>query len=111
MTATASIVVSERKNALLVPSAALRFTPVSAAATSRGSGGLLGRLMPRRPHGNASSTAGGSGKTRQVWILRDGQPVAVPVTIGASDGKLSEVLSGDLKVGMMVITESQDGSP
>ena len=111
MTATASIVVSERKNALLVPSAALRFTPVSAATTSRGSGGLLGRLMPRRPHGNASSTAGGSGKTRQVWILRDGQPVAVPVTIGASDGKLTEVISGNLKVGMMMITESQDGSP
>lgn len=50
MTATAAIVVSEHKQVLLVPSAALRFTPASANAAPS-SGGLVSKLMPRPPHG------------------------------------------------------------
>ncbi|NWG75772.1 MAG: efflux RND transporter periplasmic adaptor subunit, partial [Rubrivivax sp.] len=37
--------------------------------------------------------------------LRDGQPVAVPVTPGASDGRLTEVTSADLQPGMAVIVD------
>ena len=32
---------------------------------------------------------------RQVWVLQDGKPVAVPVTPGATDGGCTEVASGD----------------
>ena len=110
MTATATIVVSERKQVLLVPSAALRFTPASVNAAPS-SGGLVSKLMPRPPHGASRAAAGGNGKVRQVWVLRDGQPVAVPVTVGASNGQLSEVAGATLQPGMRVITESLGGAP
>ena len=49
MTATADIVTMSRKNVLLVPNAALRFTPASDATPSASeSGGITGALMPRR---------------------------------------------------------------
>jgi len=105
MTATAAIVVSEHKQVLLVPSAALRFTPASTTVKSS-SGGLVSQLIPRAPHGASRPAASGNGKARQVWVLRDGQPVAVPVTLGASNGQLSEVASDALQPGMPVITES-----
>ncbi len=110
MTATAAIVVSEHKQVLLVPSAALRFTPASANAAPS-SGGLVSKLMPRPPHGASRPAAGGNGKARQVWVLRDGRAVAVPVTFGASNGQLSEVASDALQPGMRVITESLGGAP
>lgn len=110
MTATATIVVSERRQVLLVPSAALRFTPASVNAAPS-SGGLVSKLMPRPPHGASRAAAGGNGKVRQVWVLRDGQPVAVPVTVGASNGQLSEVAGDTLQPGMRVITESLGGAP
>lgn len=109
MTATASIIVDEEKDMLLVPSAALRFTPVSRETTPRSSGGLVGRLLPRPPHGASSRNSRGSGSARRVWVLREGRPAAVPVTIGASDGAQTVVTSGDLKEGMTVITESLAG--
>jgi HlyD family secretion protein len=108
MTATASIVVSEHRQVLLVPSAALRFAPAS-TATGQASGGLVGRLVPRSPHG-AGRSAAGSDKTRQVWVLRNGQPVAVPVGTGASNGQYTEVTGGVLAPGMPVITESLGGA-
>jgi len=64
------------------------------------------QLIPRAPHGASRPAASGNGKARQVWVLRDGQPVAVPVTLGASNGQLSEVASDALQPGMPVITES-----
>lgn len=112
MTATASIVVSERRNVLLVPSAALRFTPsTTTAKAAPASGSLVNRLMPRPPRGAKAKPAAAAGATRQVWILRDGQPVAVPVSIGASDGKHSEVTAGELKAGMRVITGRSGTAP
>jgi HlyD family secretion protein len=112
MTATASIVVSERSNVLLVPSAALRFTPATTTSKAApASGSLVSRLMPHPPRGAAAKPAAAAGATRQVWILRDGQPLAVPVSIGASDGKQSEVTAGELKAGTRVITGRVGASP
>jgi HlyD family secretion protein len=95
MTATAEIVTAERENVLLAPNAALRFTPPPTEAESKPGGGLLASLMPRPPRGMggrrsprvASDKKGGRAK---LWVLRDGQPVAVPVTVG-SDGRMTEV--------------------
>jgi HlyD family secretion protein len=111
MTATASIVISEQKNVLLVPSAALRFTPTGATTPSKPSGSLVSRLMPRPPHGAVAKPEAINDKARRVWVLRNGQPVAIPISVGASDGKLTEVTAGELKVGMAVITASQGASP
>ncbi|OZB60741.1 MAG: efflux transporter periplasmic adaptor subunit [Lysobacterales bacterium 14-68-21] len=109
MTATAAIVVNERHQVLLVPSAALRFTPPS-ATSGQTSGSLVSRLMPRPPHGTSRAQGTGNGKSRRMWVLRNGEPVAVPVTVGASNGQLTEVTGGELQPGARVITESLGGA-
>lgn len=107
MTATARIITAKRENALLVPNAALRFTP-PAAAESTQQGGLLSRLLPRPPQAKKQpATAAGNG-TRQVWVLRDGQPLAVATPVGVSNGRQTEILGGDLKAGTAVITDYQE---
>lgn len=50
------------------------------------------------------ATMAGGGERGVVWVLRDGQPTAAPVRIGASDGTYTEILSGDLHEGDQVIT-------
>jgi len=112
MTASATIAATERSDALLVPNTALRFTPAvnATAGKAAGSGGIVSSLMPRMPGGTARKTAGGSGSQRQVWVLRDGVAAAVPVTTGISDGRLTEVTTGELKAGDKVITDQRSGS-
>jgi len=40
---------------------------------------------------------------RVVYVLRNGQPVEVKITLGASSDTVSEVVSGDLKEGDLII--------
>jgi HlyD family secretion protein len=44
---------------------------------------------------------------RQIWVLQDGQAVAVAVTLGISDGRMTEVSGPELKEGMAVITDQR----
>jgi HlyD family secretion protein len=46
---------------------------------------------------------------RTVWILKDGQPAPVTITIGISDGSFTEVTGGELKEGEAIITGSSGG--
>lgn len=111
MTATSVIAATERDNVLLVPNAALRFTPAASAPTTAASGsGIVSRLMPRPPQQSVRRAGTRPGAVRQVWVLRDGQPVAVPVVPGATDGRTTEVDSDALQPGMAVITEQSGGS-
>lgn len=138
MTASATIRSTERKDVLLVPNAALRFTPVGmqapavpgagsagagaggergtrppAASAGASSGGIMGQLMPQRMRGSRSaggSQALGVGQTRYVWVLEDGNPVPVQVTTGISDGRMTEVESAQLKPGDLVITDQRNGA-
>ena len=107
MTATASIVTASRDNALLVPNAALRFTPptVGVAAPSRG---LVSKLLPGPPP-QAPKTRPTAGQTAatQVWVLGENGPQPVAVKAGVSNGRHTEVLGGELKAGMAVITDYQ----
>lgn len=106
MTATADIVTSDKKNVLLVPNAALRFTP--SAGTAAQSGGITSALTirPGRPGGQgARSATMGRGAAQTVYVKDEtGKPKAVQITTGDTDGSRTEVLSGDLKPGMEVIT-------
>ena len=52
------------------------------------------------------AAAKGSGDG-QVWVLVDGQPQAVTIKTGVSNGRLTEVLGGDLPVGAAVISDYQ----
>ncbi len=103
MTATADITVREVSDALLVPNAALRFTP--AAEPVADSRSLLSRILPGRPPFRAASRDEGEGRT--VWVLRDGVPEAVSVETGASDGVRTQITGGDLETGDRVIVDSE----
>jgi HlyD family secretion protein len=116
MTATATITATERRGVLLVPNAALRFAPAAAgngAAVAGGnSGGLVSKMMPRLPRSGAQRRAGTTtANVREIWVLRDGAPVAVPVTPGVSDGRRTEVESPDLREGDAVITDQVASTP
>ena len=106
MTATANIIVEQVQDAILIPNAALRFSPPIREKAGR-SGGLLGRLLPRPPRSAPRNRQSPDGEKKQqnVWILRDGGPVSVPVTTGATDGITSQLVQGDLKPGTPLIVE------
>jgi HlyD family secretion protein len=122
MTATATITATERKNVLLVPNTALRFTPSVAAAdkaagtaadTGAAKGGIVSSLIPRMPRGNTRGSAPGGASTaaaRRVWVLPasgEGAAMAVAVIPGISDGRMTEITGGDLQAGMLVITDQK----
>lgn len=87
MTATAKIVTAQRNDVLRVPDQALRYRPSSVA-----------------PAGAATSAT-------KVWVLRDGKPQSVSVSLGLDDDTYSEVVDGDLKPGdAVIIAERRAGS-
>ena len=130
MTAAATITSTERKDVLLVPNTALRFTPAQAAgadakpgasgakpgASGSGSGGgIMSQLMPRMPRsgsgprkpGAGGDAGDGAGKMRQVWVLQDGAAKPIDVQVGISDGRHTEVTGDGLTPGMAVITDQR----
>jgi len=105
MTATAEIVVLQVQDALLVPNPALRFSP--AATQTGGQQSLLQRLLSGRPTFRPPSKQEGNiGANRRVWILRDGVPAAVPVVIGATDGRRTEIVKGEIAADQAVIVDA-----
>ena len=108
MTATADIVVKHVKDAVLVPNAALRFRPTrKSEGAQKQRRGLVSLLLPHRPRSSVSEKgkkASPSTGKRFVWILHNGEPKPVEVTVGATDGRMTEVLSGDIRPGMKVLT-------
>jgi len=91
MTATVHIIVNRRDQVLRVPDQALRYTPGGFTASPGAAGGRNRE----------------QGSSRQVWVLRNGQPTAVHVTIGLDDDTYAEVVQGDLKPGDEVVTSEQ----
>jgi HlyD family secretion protein len=114
MTGTAEIITAQRENVLLVPNAALRFSPAAQPPVAQQSrGGLLSAMLPRPPRQQArrAADAPAKGEAQRVWVLRDDEPLAVPVTVGHTDGRMTEVLSGEIGEGMQVITEMSSPRP
>jgi HlyD family secretion protein len=109
MTAAATIVAQEAKGVLLVPNTALRFSPASGNGATSANSSILSKLMPRPPR-SGTKTAGTDrrgGGPRQIWVLQDGQPVAMSVKTGISDGRNTEVSGETLSEGLAVITEQR----
>ena len=97
MTATAEIVTTNIQDAVLVPNAALRFTPegvdvpgAPAAQQSRGALSALMPSMPRRMFGGGQQRGGG--RMGRVWVLEDGKPALAMFRPGATDGRMTQVL-------------------
>jgi HlyD family secretion protein len=109
MTATAEITVQHLSDVVLVPNAALRFSPPASA--QRSSGGILRALMPRPPRTRNAETRE-NGRTKQrVQRLRGGQLEPVSLTIGASDGIWTQVVQGDLAVGDALAVDVKTAVP
>jgi len=138
MTATVRVEIAKRTDALRVPNAALRFRPpadlaksaASVAAGPSSSGAEPAPSASERPRraasgdrpasgdrsGSGDRGSGGGGKREQiatdvrtVWVLDILDPRPVRVRVGLSDGSLTEVVEGDLKVGDALVTEAIGG--
>lgn len=116
MTATADIVTSEKSNVLLVPNAALRFSPDRQARGGE-RGGVTSVLMPpRRGNRNRADREVqiGRGSRQTIYVLgEDGEPKPIQVTVGASNGSQTEVIGRGIRPGMEAIVgrkaANQDG--
>lgn len=93
MTAATRIITDQRSDVLRVPSQALRYSPVRSDTGARRS--------------SATSTRSGTGPQPHVWILRDGAPARIPVTVGLDDDTYAEIVKGDLKADDQVIIAEQ----
>jgi len=114
MTATAVITVEKVENALLVPNAALRFSP-EADSTESGSqkSSLISKIMPRPPRHKSSTklvVTNNGGMDQKVWVLKDGRPMAVAVRTGATNGAMTEIIKGAVTPGMELIVASVGAS-
>src|SRR5690606_5247570 len=97
MTATVTIVVDERKDALLVPNAALRFRPPMAGSGPR----FYFPGLPRRggrPGGGAMPQRG-----PVVWVEGEEGPRPIPVRPLATDGSFTHVETKDIEPGTALI--------
>lgn len=107
MTAYVNIAVARHAEALLVPNAALRYKPAEARKPAAQGGapgpGAMGMGPP---------PGGGNGGDKQrkkdsgsgtVYVLRDGVPVAINVSLGITDNRQTEVLGGELQAGERVV--------
>ena len=93
MTATATITTAKVHDALLVPNAALRFSPATDSALRTGV---------------APGTVGHAGAVHQLWLLREGKPVPIPVSVRLTDGQWTEITKGDVVSGTPLITAIAD---
>jgi HlyD family secretion protein len=113
MTATATITATRRDDVLLVPNTALRFAPTAATDAPAAKKSISSSLLPRMPGSNTRRPAAAGASTanaKQVWVLpADGKGAAVAVAVipGISDGRMTEITGGDLKAGMLVITDQK----
>lgn len=105
MTATAEILVLEEADLRLVPNAALRFTPPQPKSDTGGPN-LLSLLLRRSNSSKRPPESGArTGKTGRVWILRDGEPTAIEIKTGLTDGVMTQVLDDALAPGAPVLVD------
>jgi HlyD family secretion protein len=110
MTATADITIEKVENAILVPSAALRFTP-PVQQEEKSSTGMVGALLPHPPSGTQQrNDTTANGKQQRVWILRNSQLSPVSITVGSTSGLMTEILAGDIQPGMEVVVDIITGA-
>jgi len=140
MTATVSVVTDRRSDVLAVPNAALRFRPEGAAAgqgqgprnsqaaanaqtAGAGAGGARQRGQWgggqgggdgswRRDRGGENEEGGPPEPARRtVYVLEGDKPVPREVTVGITDGRVTEIIEGELKEGDNVIVSVAGQNP
>lgn len=92
MTATAEIAAATIKNALIIPNAALRFVPPEDVKKN---------APPAPPQLNGINAA-------RVWTVSGKTLKPHDLRLGATDGRETQILEGDLKPGDEVVTDLAD---
>jgi HlyD family secretion protein len=87
MTAYVKLELGKAVNTLAVPNSALRFRP--------------------SPSGHSLDSAKSTSNSTVYIVGPDGEPLAVPVDVGLSDGKYTQVSGNLLQVGQKLITEDK----
>ncbi|MGE5049777.1 MAG: efflux RND transporter periplasmic adaptor subunit, partial [Deltaproteobacteria bacterium] len=109
MTASVTMVTSQRSSALRVANAALRYHPSQDAAASTK---VARNQVPLVSEAWADTAPEPEGETRPgtrrvfAWKLQSGRPVRVPVVTGISDGQRTEVISGLAEGDQVVLADS-----
>ena len=111
MTAYVNIIVAQRKDALLVPNAALRFR---SSEVKPNQGKPRGGGKPQEGSKDGQARKDGRGKNKgstdaaragTVYVLEKGQLKPIQITLGITDNRFTEVLGGELKEDNAVIVE------
>jgi HlyD family secretion protein len=91
MDANINVITAEARDVLVVPNAALNFTPPQNPKDAQSANPPL-----------QSSPA--SQSVRRVWVMADGRLQARDVTLGLSDGRFTQIVAGPLRAGEPVVT-------
>jgi HlyD family secretion protein len=131
MTAQVAIVASERKDALRVANAALRYRPQGDGAGSDGAPGrqrapaggasavgqaradvpaVAAAIPAREPREGGGGGARPAGREARVYRLEGGVPVPVRVATGITDGRQTEVVSGLTEGDVIVVGDTSPAS-
>ena len=115
MTAYVGIAVAQRKDVILVPNAALRFKPANLAVDAT-KPAVADSAKPNGERGSKPDAARGeggrggeSGKpkrdsfTGKVYVLEKGALKAITVSLGITDNRNTEIVSGELKAGDQIV--------
>jgi len=109
LTANLKFMVAERQNILMVPNAALRWTPqpdqIAPAARQ-----VLKERKRKNPGGQGASGGKedkGGPRRGVIWLTQGKYVKPVKVSLGLSDGSLTEVQNPELKEGMQVVVGEQ----
>ena len=112
MTATVSIVIAQREEALMIPNSALRFHPPETAPAPTNAVSAASGTAPNSPGGPGGHRSGGHSHGERpvihtIYVLagngKDAAPQPVQVKTGISDGISTEIVSG-LDEGAQVVT-------
>ena len=93
MTAAVRIITAQTGDVLRVPEQSLRYAPGGQA----------------RPAPGQAAAGKAAGRERMVWVLSEGKPRGVPVSVGIIDENYAQITNGDLREGDQVIVTERTG--
>lgn len=107
--------IDRRQDVLLVPNAALRYTPrpelvIAAPNSATAAPSIANDATPEVRTADAKEDPTRKGdspqdqdQARRVWVRQGNNVYPVDVLVGVSDGSMTEILGGDLKPGLQLV--------
>ncbi len=110
MTATADIIVLQIEKTLLISNAALRFEMPENTGKSNG-GGIMDSLLPHPPRRETEQKQSAIKRNSQhkIWLLKDNHPEPVTITVGETNGVLTQIVEGAVKENSELIVDTFSG--